>query len=268
VTSVAMQQLGPPFAELGAEWKAAIAACADRKAVEACLRSIQEGASARVAAIAERTSEFVLVELQRASDKLQVWLLEELHAQYEVARRASVVDGAPPVVSEVAADEMLAFDTELLGKAVTAFESRRVGYGLGGAAAGAVLGTLIAPVIGTAIGAFLGVFAGFLKGTDSLKHDCVVKLESCLLDAEKQLQAQVELREPSFASALHDSMDSALDNAARRFERALGRLIDVEQRALAAEREKLARLEELRAALDAEERMLTELSGRPRRAAS
>src|SRR5581483_8573137 len=115
-------------------------------------------------------------EMQKASDTMQVWVLEELHARYEVARRLSMADPAP-VVSDVMTEEIASLKNVPLGGALYKFERQRVGIGLGGAAVGAAVGTLIVPGIGTAIGAFIGVFAGFLKGIDSLKKDCVQKLE-------------------------------------------------------------------------------------------
>jgi hypothetical protein len=171
-------------------------------------------------------------------------------------------DSAAPVVSEVTAEALPALDTAPLTGAMSAFESQRVGLGLGGAAAGAVLGTLIAPVIGTAIGAFLGVFAGFLKGVDSLKQDCVEKLEACLDDGEKQLRAQIDARQPSFAGALKGSLEDALEAAMGRFERSIGHLMELERKTLDAQRGKLTRLAELRTALDAHEARISELAMR------
>jgi hypothetical protein len=170
--------------------------------------------------------------------------------------------GAAPVISEVAGDALPALDTGTLTGAMTAFEHERVGIGLGGAAAGAVLGTLIAPGVGTAIGAFVGVFAGFLKGIDSLKADCIAKLGACLDDGHKQLSQQVAERQPGFAAALRGSLEDGLDISLSRFERSITRLVDTERATLHSEGEKIARLAELNAALDAHEAAMAQPSKR------
>jgi phage-related tail protein len=125
-----------------------------------------------------------------------------------------------------------------------------VGIGLGGAAAGAAVGTLIVPGIGTAIGAFLGVFAGFLKGLDSLKSECVTRLDSCLEDVERSVSAQIVGREASFAEAIRASLDEAFDRAVERLEESIARLMALERRVLDAERKRRDDLAKLRALLD------------------
>jgi hypothetical protein len=253
------------MAQIKAEWRSEVSACTDRRAVEACVQSIQESAPARFAAVVEETSGFVLASLQRVSDSLQVLVVDEIRTKYEIARRASISDSGAPVIGEEVDTQLPPLDTGALDGAMSAFESRRVGYGLGGAAAGAVVGTLIAPGIGTAIGAFLGVFAGFLKGVESLKEDCITRLEACVDEGEKPLRAQLESREQGLAAALRGSLEDALDSAMSRFERSIAHLIDAERKTLAGERGKLARLAELRTALEAHEAWIAGLatSARP-----
>jgi phage-related tail protein len=137
-----------------------------------------------------------------------------------------------------------------LQSALDRFERGRVGIGLGGAAAGAAVGTLIVPGIGTAIGAFLGVFAGFLKGLDSLKSECVTRLDSCLEDVERSVSAQIVGREASFAEAIRASLDEAFDRAVERLEESIARLMALERRVLDAERKRRDDLAKLRALLD------------------
>jgi hypothetical protein len=260
VRRAAVARLDPSFAPIRAEWRALVASCTDRKSVEACLRSIKDSAPERLASIADGTNDFVLQELQRVSDTMQIWLLEEIHARYQLARRASIGQAGAPVIADVS--DLASLDTGALQGALDTFEQGRVGIGLGGAAAGAVIGTLIAPVIGTAIGAFLGVLAGFLKGIESLREDCATKVSACLDDAALAMRAQLDAREASFASALEASLEDALDAAMQRFERSIARLMDLETRTLAAERAKLAELATLRASLEAEEARLAALARR------
>jgi hypothetical protein len=251
VLRAAIDRLPPRALALKAEWRGALLSCGDRKAVEACVRKIRDVAPARVAALGDETNDFVIGEVQRASDTMQIWLLEEIHARYHVARRASIGDGPAPVIEEAGAGELTGIDGGLLEGAMDAFEQRRVGYGLGGAAAGAVLGTLVAPVIGTAIGAFLGVLTGLLTRIDSLKQDCAARIEACVDDVAEAIRAQLESRHATLGAALRASLEEALDAAMQRFERSIARLMEVERKTLAAEHERLARLAELRASLEA-----------------
>ncbi len=198
-------------------------------------------------------NDFVVGEMQRSSVTMQLWVLEEIHARYQVARRLSAGEGPAPVIADAASGEFATLDGAPFADAMAAFEHHRVGYGLGGAAAGAVLGTLIAPVIGTAIGAFVGVFAGLLKGVDSLKRDCAATIEACVDESWQQIRAQLESRRESLAGALRASLEEALDVAMQRFARSIANLMELETKTLAAERAKLARLGTLRASLEAYE---------------
>jgi hypothetical protein len=240
-------------------------ACTDRKAIEACVQSVRDSAPQQIGALVDETNDLVVSEMQRASDTMQIWLLEEIHSRYQIARRASMIgEGSAPVIADAAGGELVTLDPASFDGAMDAFEQRRVGLGLGGAAAGAVLGTLIVPVIGTAIGAFLGVFAGLLKGIESLRQDCVASVEACVDEAGQQIRAQLESRQPSLAAALRSSLEDALDAAMQRFERSIARLMELETKTLAAEQEKVARLTALRASLEAHEARFAALAEQAR----
>jgi hypothetical protein len=186
-------------------------------------------------------------------------VLEELHSRYEVARRLSMADPAP-VISDTMAEDLASLKKAPLAGAMDKFESQRVGIGLGGAAVGAAVGTLIVPGIGTAIGAFVGVFAGFLKGVDSLKKDCLGKLEGVLDGAEAEVKVQIESRAAKFADAIRVSIEDAFDGAMQRFEQSIARLMGIEKKALDAEKAKLARLAELQSTLTGHEQRFAELA--------
>ena len=265
VLRAALERVPPRAAKIKAEWKEVLLACVDRKAVEMCVQSIRDEAPGRISALVDETNDFVLSEMQRTSDTMQLWLLEEIHARYQLARRASMGDGPAPVITDVGSGEVVLNGSAFDG-AMDAFEQGRVGYGLGGAAAGAVIGTLIAPVIGTAIGAFLGVFAGLLKGVESLRQDCAAKIEACVDESAKQIRAQLESRQESLVGALRASLEEALDSAMQRFARSIARLMELETKTLAAERGKLGRLRELRASLEKHEARFAELAARARAA--
>jgi hypothetical protein len=253
VLRAAIDRVPPRVERIKAEWRDVLLACTDRKAIESCMQTIQREAPARIGALVDETNEMVVAETQRASDTMQLWLLEEIHARYEVARRTSIGDGPAPVIADADSGEVFALASAPFEGALAAFEKRRVGLGLGGAAAGAVLGTLVVPVIGTAIGAFLGVFAGLFEGVESLRRDCAAKIEACVDESARQIRAQLEGRKESLAGALRGSLEDALDAAMDRFAQAIARLMEVEQKAFEVEKTKLARLAELRTALETHE---------------
>jgi hypothetical protein len=145
--------------------------------------------------------------------------------------------------------ELLA--TQPFDGAKEAFEKQRVGYGLRGVAAGAALGTLIAPGIGTAVGAVLGVFAGLLKGTDSLKHEYLAKIDASLQETEDYARAQLQGKRSHLSRVIRVALDEAVEEALRRLNDAIRRLMTVERNAIERERRKLTKLSEARRAREA-----------------
>jgi hypothetical protein len=247
---------------LRTEWRTAVLAATDRGALERTMRSIDETGKTRFGEVVDLTNDVVLAEMQRATDSIQLWMLEEIQARYHVVRRHSMAAAESlPVVSDVIEEGISVRSAPLAGARET-FERERVGYGLGGAAAGAFIGTLIAPVIGTAIGAFVGVFAGFLKGLESLKYECLAKIETSVDAVAAELDRTLEEHRPRFESALRSFLEDALDGAMRRFERSIARLVELERNLIESEREKMERLAEARALLAAHETALAELGAR------
>lgn len=242
VLAVAVERLHDAIEGLRSDWKGRIASCTTRGEVDACVAAIDESAARSIAEALEQTAEIVARELHDVTETLEASAIEEIHAQYRLVRRGA--EALAPVASELTREDL---ERELLAAqpfegAMAAFEKRRVGYGLGGAAAGAMLGTLIAPGIGTAVGAVLGVFAGFLKGTDSLKQECIAKIEACLNDAGSHAQAQLRGRRTDLSRVVRVSLDGALEEALGRLNDAIARLIAVERRAIDRERAKVADL--------------------------
>jgi hypothetical protein len=229
-------------------WRLDIAACSDRKEVAGFVERLNHTASAELQTRVDDTVGHAIADLQCTSETVQTWLLEELHARYHVARSAQEGESPAAVVGE--AIDMPALGRTPLKSTLDQFETRRVDLGLGGAAAGAVVGTLIVPGIGTAIGAFVGVFAGLLKGIDSLKQECVARLDECLDEVERHVAAQIAGRRTSFEEALRASLHDALDHAIERRRDSINRLMALERKVLELEHERRAKLVELRALVD------------------
>jgi hypothetical protein len=260
----AINRVPPRVEAIKTEWRDVLLACTDRKAVEDCVQAIRNEAPGRVGALVDETNDLVVAEMQRMSDTMQLWLLEEIHARYQLARRASIGDVPAPVITDVESGEVAAIASAPFDGAMEAFEQRRVGLGLGGAAAGAVIGSLIVPVIGTAIGAFLGVFAGLLRGVESLRQDCAAQIDACVDESARQIRSQLEMRKEGLAGALRASLEESLDSAMQRFAQSIARLMELEQRTLDAEKGKVARLAELRGALEAHEARFAAIAARAR----
>jgi hypothetical protein len=126
---------------------------------------------------------------------------------------------------------------------------------------GAAIGTAILPGIGSAIGAVVGVFAGFLPRADSLRKDCLARVEACVGDAQARALEHLAARRADLARVLHETVDVGLAGAFERHEEAIARLQDVERRAIATERETLAALQEARTTLARNEVRLERIAG-------
>ena len=191
--ATAIDGLHAAIERLRSEWKERISSSSARGEVDACIAVIDESAPGRITAALEQTAEIVARELHEVTERLQGWAIEEIHSHYRLVRRLGA-EALAPVASELTREdlEQELMGTQPFGSAMDAFEKQRVGLGLGGVAAGAALGTLIAPGIGTAVGAVLGVLAGLLKGTDSLKQECIAKIDARLNETESHARSQLK----------------------------------------------------------------------------
>jgi hypothetical protein len=252
VLAAAIESLRAAIEGLRSEWRERIASSTSRSELDSCIAAIDASAAGRVAEALEQTAEVVARALHDATERLLAWAVEEIHAHYRLVRRLGE-EALAPVASELTREDL---ERELLAAqpfdgAKAAFEKLRVGYGLGGVAAGAALGTLIAPGIGTAVGAVLGVLAGLLKGTDSLKQECLAKIDACLNEAESHARAQLQGKRGDLSRVIRVALDEAVEEALRQLDDAIRRLMTVERKAIERERTKLAKLGDARRAHEA-----------------
>jgi hypothetical protein len=260
VLATALDSLHAAIEGLRSEWKHQIASATSRAEIDAGIAVIDQSAAGRIAEALEQTAEIVARESHEVTERLQGWAIDEIHTHYQLVRRLGA-EALAPVASELTREDL---ERELLAAqpfdgAKEAFEKQRVGYGLGGVAAGAALGTLIAPGIGTAVGAIIGVFAGLLKGTDSLKQECVTKIDLCLNESESHARAQLQGKRSDLSRVIRVALDEALEEALGRLSDAIARLMEVERRAIDRERTKLAEIGEARRALEACDERLARL---------
>jgi hypothetical protein len=263
VQKVALARWAAAIADTRAEWHASVNGCSSREQMSAFVRTLNETVRARVEAMVDDVSQHAVLELQKVSESIQMWLLEEIRGRYHVMRRIEHEEEAAAVVGgEIA---IAPLHRPPLASALDKFEARRVNLGLGGVAAGAAIGTLIVPGIGTAVGAFVGVFAGLLEGLDSLKRQCIGRLDKCLDEVEASVAAQISGRE-AFGEELRASLDQALDNALAQLDSSISRLMALERRVLEDERKRGEELARLRTML--EEHVVRIASSIPPRGAS
>jgi hypothetical protein len=243
------------------EWRTGLQACSTRRQVQAFARTIHKTAHARLQAAVDDVASSGVVDLQRVSESIQTWFLEEVRARYHVARRIEAGDAPATVIpADIEVDPL---DRPPLASALDRFEARRVKLGLGGVAAGALVGTLVVPGIGTAIGAFVGVFAGWLKRIEPLKQECLARLERCLDDVERSVAEQIENRQACLADELRTSLEVAFDFALEQLDSSIARLMALECRVLETERQRSEDLAQLRSTLQKNvERIATPLPTR------
>ena len=252
VLAAAIESLRAAIEGLRSEWRERIASGTSRGELDSCITAIDASAAGRVAEALEQTAEFVARALHDATERLLAWAVQEIHAHYRLVRRLGE-EALAPVASELTREDL---ERELLAGqpfdgAKAAFEKLRVSYGLGGVAAGAALGTLIAPGIGTAVGAVVGVLAGLLKGTDSLKQECLAKIDACLDEAESHAREQLQSKRGDLSRVIRVALDEAVEESLRQLDDAIRRLMTVERKAIERERTKLAKLGAARRAQEA-----------------
>jgi hypothetical protein len=246
VQEATLQRLRGDMARAKEAWHTELNACSTREQMEAFVGTINRTARDQMQTLVDDIGHHAVLELQRVSESIQTWLLEEIRGRYHLARR--IEEGAPAAVVGEAME--VPIQRSPLASALDKFESRRVNLGLGGVAAGAVLGTLIVPGVGTAVGAIVGVLAGLLRGLDSLKKECVGRLDACLDEVEQKIAGHITGRHGSFVEELRASLDDALDIALEQLDASISRLMALERRTLETERRKRADLAKLRALLE------------------
>ena len=239
VLAAAVARLEETMKHLRSEFVQQIESCTSRSELDTRIAALNETAGRRIADALEQTAEIVARELYDVTETLEVWAFEEIRTHYRLFQRLGA-EALAPIASELTREDLELGSMQPFEAALETFEKQRVGYGLGGVAGGALIGTLIAPGIGTAVGAVIGVLAGLLKGTDSLKQECVAKIDACLTHAEGHARAQLKSKRPELARTILVTLDEALAEAFRRLNDAIERLRAVERRAMDGERAKIA----------------------------
>lgn len=264
----AREALRAGIAELVGEWRASITASDSRASVDACIESINTSAPVRLRKLCDALTERIAADVQGAVDALDQRVLDELGVDRVAVEGRSDV-GAPPFavsVTELPDGEGAPPSVHGAPLAATqdAFERKRVGIGLGGAAAGAALGTLVFPGVGTAVGAVVGVLAGFVEGTGALKRQAIENARAHATKVENELAGRLDEAAPSVARDLAASIDATVESVLARGGGTTPRLFEETDRALAREREKLEELGRVRALLGAQEERFTAIAERAR----
>jgi septal ring factor EnvC (AmiA/AmiB activator) len=99
-----------------------------------------------------------------------------------------------------------------------------------------------------------------LEGAASLKRKCLDKLQAQLDDVERDLVARLQADAEPLAIDLSRSVDAALGQALVRYDGAIAHIIEADRRRIEREHERLRDLAEVRADLDAEQRLFSTLA--------
>ena len=252
--------------DLGDEWRDEISACEDRAGVDACIGHINASAPERLRKLCDGLADQIARDAQAAGDRLQRALLDELRVaqQDSTSARAAaavVLGDAPAALAEDVAPSVPGAP---LAATHDAFERKRVGIGIGGAAAGAALGTLIFPGIGTAVGAMVGVLAGFVEGTGALKRRAIEHVRTHGAAIEKEILVRLDGAAANMARDLALSLGDVLEGAIARREGALAAVFEDSDRAIEEAQGKLEELARVRGMLVTHEQRFVSLAGRAR----
>ena len=233
--------------EMGASRKrlfARIANCSTKDELKTLAAGLETTVCTDVNGFFGRVQQHLSVKAGAASTKLESPLLQELRSRYKIAQTIASSSGAMLQRSGAAGEvsgPTISVNTGV-GATVDSFENEQIGLGIGGAAGGALIGTLILPGIGTAIGAALGALIAFFKTLDDLKKECTTKLGTSLDTIESSLDGQLASSERTVSTALRGSLDEALAQALKNFERWISNLMEAERKAIENERSNLQNL--------------------------
>jgi tRNA U34 5-carboxymethylaminomethyl modifying GTPase MnmE/TrmE len=113
---------------------------------------------------------------------------------------------------------------------VDAHQGVQVVIGAGGAALGAVIGSFIAPGIGTAVGAGIGALLGLLSSLDSIKADCIKKIEETLGGYKVEITRASSESSSKLADAIRSSIKQWFTKAVEGFQSHIDHLINEQRR--------------------------------------
>jgi hypothetical protein len=239
-------------AELERDWLSDVSACTDRATLEECVARVDGSAAERLRRLLEGVGDDIGSEMQVTSELLQVWVLEEVRQQYKTHYLEA--DKTALVIAELPSEEIAALRGPQLSRSLAASTRRRVGIAVGSVATGAAIGAAVHALSGAAIGAAAGVVTGLLSAavprTRALKDQCSAAVRAHVADLEKRVAALLEASCGTFARDIRAAVDDTLDDALKRRDRSIIRLIDLEGKALEREEQKLRELAALRTALD------------------
>ncbi|HSQ63248.1 MAG TPA: hypothetical protein VLM85_08525, partial [Polyangiaceae bacterium] len=257
VVRMALEALERGIDGLGKEWRDAMTKAAGKSAIAACAREVDTTSAARIDDVLEATSELIAREMQSVTESLERWALDEIRNRYHTAPRLRA-ESLAPVASDVTREDLAEriFGMFPIRGAVERFDKSRVRFGVAGAAAGAAVGTLVKPGLGTAAGALVGALAAWLQRPEKLRRDCLARLDTYVAEVKARIGEQLVQRRGDVAHGIRLALEQALEDSLARINDSVTRLMDVEKRAIAGEREQLAQLLSTRGTLEEHEREL------------
>lgn len=247
------------------EWTTALDACRERDDLVAQLAAIDELAPPRLQALVERLGDDVGAEVQAASETLQAWVLDELRRRYRTRRDEA--DAGAMVVAEVPGGELAPMASPRLGPAVARADRRTLGLAGGALVLALGAGVGISIVLGLVLAAVaVAALALLRQRTAGLRDLARERIRAYLAEVEAGAMARLELSAEGFARDIRAAVDDTLEDALRRREAAIARLLALEDAAIDRERARVAEVTSLRAALEEQEARFADLATRAAKA--
>lgn len=233
-----------------------VAACASPGALlelaeQLSLDLPQRAAAARRDAYLELESR-----IDRGVAQLERGLLQAVRTRYQLlheVRRSSSSSarlGAAP-------EEQPNFDALVpqMRRVVADFRKSRLALGASGSVAGLAGGALVSPWLAAAGGAVGGLLA-LARRESTLRAQALNVLTPRLAEQETEYLAQLREQQPMVAATIRSALERSLERAIIHFGRWITEPLEVERRAIEAERQNLLQLEQLREQLCARDRDL------------
>ena len=255
IVATAREKLAADVAAIEKDWISRFESAGRRRDIDVAIDDVNQRGKIRVLEMLESVSELVAREMQSHGESIERFALDEIQSEYRTQKRMRA-ESLAPVASDVTGEDLAEGIATLvpIPYARRDFQRRRMRMTTGAVAFGAALGAGAAVAVHhwfvVGIGAALGVLAFFASPTRVLRRDALSCARAYIAELARKSEANLRAKRADVATGLRASLDEALDEALRRINDAITRLMTVEKNAIEAERATLANLAKTRGTLE------------------
>lgn len=234
-----------------------IDACPKRRDLRAVVDQLAEELSRRVAEV--RCAAYLELEagITRHVAAVEQRLFEAVRARYQILHEIRrTADSSPRLGAPNDDPPSFAQIAPQVRARLAAFDKSRLALGASGSLAGAASGALVHPWLGTSIGALLGGLMALARRESKLQGSVLELFVAALAARQDDYVAALRAEAAAVTAASRLALDRSLERALVRFGRWIAEPIAAERQAIAAERSKLAELEQLRDEISERDRKL------------